>query len=161
MNAADEPSKRLVQQRMRNRAIEALETLADGEEGVRAAGVVEYVEEFFDVIDDRAPWHWKEWSTFTPEEVIAIDRVQQLMLEACAGDTRRPGNGGVHQQRVADTHPAARNGSCCPHARTGTLSRGRRRGSAVAPRIYMIRNMRGTATAQSIRDTGLGARSET
>ena len=84
MNAADEPSKRLVQQRMRNRAIEALDTLAEGDDGVRAVGVVEYVEEFFDVIDDRAPWHWKEWSTFIPAEVTVIDRVQQLLLEACA-----------------------------------------------------------------------------
>jgi hypothetical protein len=84
MSAADEPSERLVLQRMRNRAIEALDTFADRDEGVRALGVVEYVEEFFDVIDDRAPWYWKTWSTLTPEEVTAIDRVQQLVLEACA-----------------------------------------------------------------------------
>jgi hypothetical protein len=84
MNAADQPSQRLVEQRLRNRAIEALDTLADGDDGVRATGVVEYVEEFFDVIDDDAPWHWKGWPIFTPEEVTAIDEVQQQLLEACA-----------------------------------------------------------------------------
>jgi hypothetical protein len=84
MSPADEPSERVILQRMRNRAIEALDTLADADEGVRALGVVEYVEEFFDVIDDRAAWYWKTWSTLTAEEVAAIDRVQQLVLEACA-----------------------------------------------------------------------------
>ena len=106
MNAADEPSKRLVQQRMRNRAIEALDTLAEGDDGVRAVGVVEYVEEFFDVIDDRAPWHWKEWSTFIPAEVTVScrcrpsDRTERARLaivaERSAGgrvdSVRGPGN---------------------------------------------------------------------
>lgn len=37
---------------------------------------MEYVEEFFDVINDRAPWHWQEWSCFTPDEVRALNVVQ-------------------------------------------------------------------------------------
>lgn len=78
------PSERLVQQRLRNRAIDALEVLAGGDEGVRAAGTGEYVNQFFDTIDDDSPWHWREWSTFTAAEVTALDSVQRVLLEACA-----------------------------------------------------------------------------
>ena len=40
----------MVEQRLRNRAIAAHETLAAGDAGLRSAGYVEYFEEFFDVI---------------------------------------------------------------------------------------------------------------
>jgi len=83
MSGGEQPSQRLVEQRLRNRAMEALEALREGNEGVRAVGWVEYVEEFFDVINDRAPWHWQEWSCFTPDEVGAINTVQQLLRDAC------------------------------------------------------------------------------
>jgi hypothetical protein len=84
MNDSDRPSERLVEQRLRSRAMEALETLSDGDDGVRTAGVAENVNEFFDVIDDEAPWHWQEWTCFTPGEVEALDQVQQLLNAACA-----------------------------------------------------------------------------
>ncbi len=77
------PSERLVDQRVRNRAIEALEVLAGGDEGVRAAGAVEYVEAFFDVVDDRQP-AWRHLSTYTPTEVAELERVHSLLLDACA-----------------------------------------------------------------------------
>jgi hypothetical protein len=64
--------------------MEALETISAGGEGIRAVGVVEYAEEFFDVINDTAPWHWKAWTCFTPGEVAALDEVQQLLHTACA-----------------------------------------------------------------------------
>jgi hypothetical protein len=80
----DQPSERIVEQRLRNRAIEALEALADGDRGVRAAGNAEYVNLFFDAIDDDGPWRWREWSTFTAAEVTALDRVQRVLLDACA-----------------------------------------------------------------------------
>jgi hypothetical protein len=80
----DLPSERLVQQRLRNRAIEALEVLAGGDRGVRAVGTGEYVEQFFDTIDDNSPWRWREWSSFTAAEVSALDTVQQVLLDACA-----------------------------------------------------------------------------
>ncbi len=84
MNDRDQPSERVVQQRLRNRAMEALETLADGENGVRALGNAEYVNQFFDTIDDDVPWRWREWSTFTAGEVTALDNVQRALLDACA-----------------------------------------------------------------------------
>jgi hypothetical protein len=83
MTDRDQPSERLVQQRLRNRAMEALEALADGADGVRSVGNAEYVNEFFDTIDDRVPWRWREWSTFTPDEVTALDMVHRLLLSAC------------------------------------------------------------------------------
>jgi hypothetical protein len=59
MATAPDPSERVVEQRLRNRAIEALETLAESDDGVRSMCVGEYVEEFFDAIDDRSPWRWR------------------------------------------------------------------------------------------------------
>jgi hypothetical protein len=78
----DHPSERLVEQRLRNRAMEALETFAAGDAGVRSIGYVEYFEEFFDVIDDGRPWDWRAWSTFTPDEVRALDKVLSHVLAA-------------------------------------------------------------------------------
>jgi len=80
----DRPSERIVEQRMRNRAMEALVALSEGDTGVRSDGVVEYVEQFYDVINDDSPWHWREWSCFTAEEVEALDQVLQLLNGACA-----------------------------------------------------------------------------
>ncbi|MEC3953194.1 hypothetical protein VMT65_09160 [Nocardia sp. CDC153] len=79
----DRPSERIVEQRLRNRTMEALEILADGEESVRAWGDAEYINRFFDTIDDDSPWRWREWSTFTPAEVTALDKVQRILLDAC------------------------------------------------------------------------------
>ena len=41
----EHPSERIVEQRMRNRAMEALEALSEGDEGVRSVGVGEFVEQ--------------------------------------------------------------------------------------------------------------------
>ncbi|MBF4163971.1 hypothetical protein [Nocardioides acrostichi] len=95
MATAPDPSERLVRQRMRNRAIEALEAIADGDEGVRSMGVGEYVEEFFDIIDDRAPWRWRTWSVFTPDEVQALEVVHDLLVQACAETPQVPTPGGI------------------------------------------------------------------
>ena len=83
MNDLDRPSQRVVEQRLRNRAMEALETFAAGNDDLRRVGVVEYVEEFFDVINDEVPWHWQEWTCLTPEEVQALDEIQKLLKAAC------------------------------------------------------------------------------
>lgn len=80
----DQPSQRVIEQRLRNRTMEALEILADGEQGVRTWGDAEYIDKFFDTIDDDSPWQWRNWSTFTPAEVTALDRVQRVLLDACA-----------------------------------------------------------------------------
>jgi hypothetical protein len=79
----DRPSERLVEQRMRNRAIEALVALSEGDDGVRSVGVGEYVEQFFDIINDDIPWHWRAWSCFTSQEVERLDAVHGLLVAAC------------------------------------------------------------------------------
>lgn len=50
---SDENSHRLLHQRWRNRIMESLQALADGEDGVRREGVTEYFEEFYDRIPHR------------------------------------------------------------------------------------------------------------
>jgi hypothetical protein len=78
----DQPSERLVEQRMRNRAMESLIAPSEGDAGVRSVGAGEYVNQFFDVIDDDIPWHWREWSCFTPESRASM---------RCIGCSRRRG----------------------------------------------------------------------
>lgn len=80
---ADAPSERLVLQRLRNRAMEALELLAAGEAGIRSQGASEYFNQFFDVIDDDSPWDWRDWPILTPEEVSALASVHDELLWAC------------------------------------------------------------------------------
>jgi hypothetical protein len=83
MATAPDPSERVVEQRLRNRAIEALKTLAEGDDRVRSMGVGEYEEEFFDVIDDRSPGRWRTWSVFNADEVRALGVVHDLLVRAC------------------------------------------------------------------------------
>ncbi|WP_327039620.1 hypothetical protein [Micromonospora maris] len=52
MDDPERPSERLVEQRLRNRAMEALVALSKGDSGVRSVGVGDYINLFFDVIDD-------------------------------------------------------------------------------------------------------------
>jgi hypothetical protein len=81
----DGPTERIVFQRLRNRAIESLDLHAQGDAGVRLTGNAEYVNQFFDTVDDAAPWHWREWPTLTAKEVRALDLVQRALLDACTG----------------------------------------------------------------------------
>lgn len=64
--------------------MEALVALSEGTSGVRSVGVGEYVNQFFDAIDDESPWHWRDWSCFTADEVERLDAVHELLKAACA-----------------------------------------------------------------------------
>lgn len=46
-------------------------------------GSIEYINEFFDVIDDASPWGWRSWGCFTADEVQALDAVLQVVTAAC------------------------------------------------------------------------------
>jgi hypothetical protein len=81
---AEAPSSRLIDQRVRNRAIDALQVLAGGPEAVRSAGNADYVNTFFAVVDDDIPGDWRDLSTYTPGEIAALEKVQRLLLDACA-----------------------------------------------------------------------------
>src|SRR5258706_10479901 len=84
MRTGDDPSPRLVEQRPRDRVMEALEPLAGGDTGVYSCGAMEYFEQFFDFVNDDSPWKWRTWSSFTPREVEALAEVLELMNAACA-----------------------------------------------------------------------------
>ena len=90
---SDHPSEHLVEQRLRNRVIEALEALADGDDGVMAVG-------FFDVIEDNRAWNWREWSCLTSDEVTALDMRSLLVAARDATNTDPNGTWRVHRDGI-------------------------------------------------------------
>jgi hypothetical protein len=70
-------------QRMRNRVIEAVQLLAEGDAGVRSVGANEWVNQFFDVVDDDSPWEWRSWPVWTAEEVRYVGEVHDALLDVC------------------------------------------------------------------------------
>jgi hypothetical protein len=76
-------SERLVLQRLCNRALDAVSLLAEGDSGVRAVGANEWVNQFFDVLDDDAPWAGRSWSVFTPDEVTLLGAVHDRLQDVC------------------------------------------------------------------------------
>jgi hypothetical protein len=80
---SSQPSERVVEQRLRNRVMESLETLAAGDVGVLEIGAGEYFNQFYDWIDDDSPWEWRDWSSFAPGEVEALEEVLKLVDAAC------------------------------------------------------------------------------
>jgi hypothetical protein len=78
-----ELTDRLIAQRLRNRVIDVLQILADGQAGAERVGADAWFNRFFDVFDDDTPLgEWQSWSTFTPEEVNALGGVHFLMVMA-------------------------------------------------------------------------------
>lgn len=77
----DEPSKRIVDQRVRNRVIDALETLASGDGGVREVWPTEYFEGFYDFIPYGGEPHPNSCISF--EERAALSAVSKIVDEAC------------------------------------------------------------------------------
>jgi hypothetical protein len=75
---SETPSKRLIEQRVRSRIMEAVHTLA---EGVGRVGFIEYFEQFYDFIGYREKWHSN--STITTEERAELSTVRTLLDEAC------------------------------------------------------------------------------
>jgi hypothetical protein len=82
---SEQVSNRLVDQRVRNRVIEVLELLADGNDGLLAVGDKEYVNLVFDWVDDEIPGGWRSNSTYVPDEVERIEVVHRAMLDALDG----------------------------------------------------------------------------
>lgn len=68
--------------------MDALVALSEGDTGVRSVGVNEYVEQFFDVINDDVPWAWRAWSCWTAEEIDRLGAVHGLLRAACAATPR-------------------------------------------------------------------------
>jgi hypothetical protein len=74
----------VVDQRLRNRIVEALQVFAAGDEGVRAAGYVEFFELFFDYVDDdpQRGLPWRSNSALTSGEVEALNGILSVVLAA-------------------------------------------------------------------------------
>jgi hypothetical protein len=77
----DEPSSRVIDQRVRNRIMDALETLALSDEGVRAVWPTEYFEGFYDLIPHGGEPYPN--SCIGYEERAALSRVSKIVDEAC------------------------------------------------------------------------------
>ena len=75
-----EPSRRVVEQRVRNRIVEAVKILADGDDGVRAVGDCCYYNCFFDWIDDGISTSWRELSTLTRVEVRHLESLHDVLV---------------------------------------------------------------------------------
>ena len=77
----DDLSDRLIFQRIRNRTIEVLHVLAEGPGGVVHEGTIEWINGFFDWVDDRSP-RWRDNTAMTAGEVDAVARVQPVAHHA-------------------------------------------------------------------------------
>ncbi|TGP50722.1 hypothetical protein EN873_22860 [bacterium M00.F.Ca.ET.230.01.1.1] len=77
----DQPSDRIVDQRIRNRIIEALATLADGNEGVLAVWPTEYFESFYDWIPYGGKQHPN--SAISADEQDGLSGVSNILDLAC------------------------------------------------------------------------------
>lgn len=79
----EQPSDRLVDQRIRNRIIEAVETLADGDDGVRREWPVEYFESFYTWIPHRDDGEMPPISAISAEERTLLLKVSRVLDDAC------------------------------------------------------------------------------
>ena len=88
---AQEPaSPRSVDQRLRNRIMEQLLLLSEGDAGVREAGTTEWFESFFDYFEYEGEKHPRaELSTLSPAEVEALRGVVSTMQQACRNTPRQ------------------------------------------------------------------------
>ncbi|GBE64523.1 hypothetical protein MFM001_09850 [Mycobacterium sp. MFM001] len=63
--------------------MEAVELLADGDDGVRSDPCC-YYNLFFDYISDKVTREWRAWSTLSPKEVRQLEGLQALLIESLA-----------------------------------------------------------------------------
>ena len=82
------PSPRLVDQRLRNRIIEAVCTLAQGDQGVRKVWPVEYFEQFYDQIPHYSDGEMHPNSAITAEERSLLSKVSEVLDQACDATPR-------------------------------------------------------------------------
>ena len=78
----EEPSERLVEQRVRNRIMEEVWSLSRGDTGVGKAWPAEWFETFFDWFPYEGEPDW--YPAMTPEEASAVGEVCKIMQRAIA-----------------------------------------------------------------------------
>ncbi len=80
---AGEVSDRLIDQRLRNRILEAIEILADGDDGVRNVGFQDYFEGFYGFIPHRDDGNLPVNSAFSAEERALVRKLSAILDDAC------------------------------------------------------------------------------
>lgn len=76
------PTSRIIEQRVRNRIMEALLALAEGDDRVREAGPSEYFEDLYDWVPHRAD-EIRPNSALTEDEAALVLEVSLALDEAC------------------------------------------------------------------------------
>ncbi len=84
----NKPSDRLIDQRLRNRIMEAVLGLAEGSEDVQRSGPVEYFESFYDFIPHRDDGRMRANNALTAEEMTLLTEVSAILDDACDATTR-------------------------------------------------------------------------
>jgi hypothetical protein len=87
-NVEEDVSTRLVEQRIRNRIMEIIGGLADGDVYVRTVGFSEYFEAFYDWIAHRDDGGMQSNSTISPDDFAVLGELSALLDDAC-NDTPR------------------------------------------------------------------------
>ena len=77
----EKPSDRIIDQRIRNRIMDAVRTLADGDVGVRREWPDEYFESFYDWISDGSAM--RPNSAVTSDERTMLAELSLLLDQAC------------------------------------------------------------------------------
>jgi hypothetical protein len=84
----EKPSERIIDQRIRNRIMEALHTLAEGDEGVRQVWPAKYFESFYDWIPHRLDGKMPPNSALTIAERQSLCEVSAVIDKACNATPR-------------------------------------------------------------------------
>jgi len=79
----DKPSDRIIDQRIRNRIMEAVTTLAAGDDGVRRVSPAEYFESFYDWIPHRGDGEMRPNSAITADERALLLDLSSILDDAC------------------------------------------------------------------------------
>jgi hypothetical protein len=82
------PSERIIDQRIRNRIMEAVHTLALGDAGVREVWPAEYFESFYDWIPHRGDGVMPPNSAITPVEQACLVELSRILDDACDATPR-------------------------------------------------------------------------
>lgn len=77
------PSDRLLDQRLRNRIIESLHTLSEGDEGVPREWPTEYFMGFYDWVPHHKDGQMPPNSAITAQEMASLIEVSALLDAAC------------------------------------------------------------------------------
>lgn len=79
----EQPSDRLIDQRIRNRIMDAVETLADGDEGVRRKWPADYFESFYDWVPHHGDGGMRSNSAISRDEEASLREVSSILDDAC------------------------------------------------------------------------------